>query len=32
MPRHRWKDNFRMYIKEIGVNTVNWSDWAQDRN
>ena len=28
--RHRWEDNFRMDLKEIGINTRNWVDSAQD--
>ena len=24
MPRSRWEDNIRMYLKEIGVNARNW--------
>ena len=31
-PRCRWDDNIRMYFKEIGINTRNWIDSAQDRN
>ena len=31
-PKHRWKDNVRMYFKEIGINTRNWVDSAQDRD
>ena len=31
-PRHRREDNIRMDIKEIGVNTTNWVDSAQDRD
>ena len=30
-PRCRWEDNIRMDLKEIGVNTRNWVDSAQDR-
>ena len=30
-PRRRWEDNIRMNLKEIGINTRNWADWAQDR-
>ena len=30
-PRHRWEDNIRMNIKEIGIDTRNWVDSAQDR-
>jgi hypothetical protein len=31
-PRHRWEDNIRMDLKEIGINTRNWIDLAQDRD
>ena len=31
-PRRRWEDNTRMDLKEIGINTRNWVDSAQDRN
>ena len=31
-PRHRWEDNIRMDLKEIGTNTRNWVDSAQDRD
>ena len=31
-PRGRWEDNIRMYLKEIGINTRNWVDTAQDRD
>ena len=30
--RHRWEDNIRMDLKEIGINTRNWIDSAQDRD
>ena len=30
-PRHRWEDNIRMDLKEIG-NTRNWVDSDQDRD
>ena len=30
-PRHRWEDNIRMDLKEMGINTRNWVDLAQDR-
>jgi hypothetical protein len=29
-PGRRWEDNFIMDIKEIGINTKNWIDTAQD--
>ena len=31
-PRHRWEDNIRMDLKEIGINMRNWVDSAQDRD
>ena len=31
-PRRRWEDNIRMDLEEIGINTGNWVDSAQDRN
>ena len=30
-PRRRWEDNIRMDLQEIGINTRNWVDLAQDR-
>ena len=29
-PRHRWENNIEMYLKEIGINTWNSIDSAQD--
>ena len=31
-PRCRWEDNIRMDLKEIGINTRNWINLAQDRD
>jgi hypothetical protein len=31
-PRSRWEDNIRIDLKEIGINTRNWVDSAQDRD
>jgi hypothetical protein len=31
-PRRTWEDNIRVDLKEIGINTSNWVDWAQDRD
>ena len=31
-PRHRWEENIRMDLEEIGINAGNWVDSAQDRN
>ena len=30
--RHKCEDNIRMDLKEIGINTWNWTDSAQDRD
>ena len=30
-PRSRWEDYISMDLKEIGINTRNWVDLAQDR-
>ena len=27
-----WEDNIKMDLKEIGINTRNWVDLAQDRD
>jgi hypothetical protein len=29
-PWHRWEDNIRMDLKEIGIDTRNWIDSARD--
>jgi hypothetical protein len=29
-PRRRWEDNISMDLQEIGINTRNWVDSAQD--
>jgi hypothetical protein len=31
-PRHRWVDNIRMDLGEVGWGDVNWIDLAKDRN
>ena len=31
-PRHRWEDNIRMDLEEMGINVGNWVDSAQDRD
>ena len=31
-PRRRWEDYTRMDLEEIGINSGNWVDSAQDRN
>jgi hypothetical protein len=30
-PRHRWEDNVKMGLREIGINGANWIRLAQDR-
>jgi hypothetical protein len=30
-PRHRWQDNTKMYLQEVGCGGVDWIDSAQDR-
>ena len=30
--RHKWEDNIRMNLKEVGINTWNWVVLAQDRD
>jgi hypothetical protein len=31
-PRHRWVDNIKMDLREIGWNGLNWIDLAQNRD
>jgi hypothetical protein len=31
-PRHRWVDNIRMDLGEVGWGDVDWNGLAQDRN
>jgi len=30
--RHRWEDNIKMDLREIGWEAVDWMHLAQDRN
>jgi hypothetical protein len=30
-PRHRWEDNIKMDLREIGFEDVDWIQLAQDR-
>jgi hypothetical protein len=30
-PRHRWEENIKLDLREIGINGVNWIQLAQDR-
>ena len=29
-PRHRWEDNIRTDLKEVGIDTRNWVDSAEE--
>jgi hypothetical protein len=31
MPRHRWADNIKMYLKRDKLGDVDWIDLAQNR-
>jgi hypothetical protein len=31
-PRHRWEDNIKMYLREIGRVGMDWIYLAQDRD
>jgi hypothetical protein len=31
-PRHRWVDNIRIHLGEVGWGDVDWTGLAQDRN
>ena len=31
-PRHKWENNIRIDLEEIGINAGNWVDSPQDRN
>jgi hypothetical protein len=31
-PRHRWVDNIKMDLSEIGLSVVDWIGLAQDRH
>jgi hypothetical protein len=26
-PRHRWEDNIKLYIREVGIDGENWIHW-----
>jgi hypothetical protein len=30
-PRHRWEDNIKLHVREIGIDEANWIQLAQDR-
>ena len=31
-PRHRWEDNIKMDLQEVGRGGGNWMEFAQDRD
>jgi hypothetical protein len=31
-PRHRWEDNIKMDLQEVGCGGMNWIELAQDRD
>jgi hypothetical protein len=31
-PRHRWEDNIKMDLREVGCGCVDWMELAQDRD
>jgi hypothetical protein len=31
-PRHRWEDNVKAYLQEVGCGGMDWIDLAQDRD
>jgi hypothetical protein len=31
-PRHRWEDNIKMNIQEVGCEGMDWIELAQDRD
>jgi hypothetical protein len=28
-PRHRWKDNIKIYLGETGWGSMDWIDWLR---
>jgi hypothetical protein len=31
-PRHRWEDNIKMDVQEVGCGSMDWIELAQDRD
>jgi hypothetical protein len=31
-PRHRWEDNIKIGLREVGCGNMDWINLAQDRN
>lgn len=32
IPRHRWDDNIKLYLQEVGWGNIGWIDLVLDRN
>jgi len=32
IPRHRWEDNIKMDLQEVGCGGMDWIDLSQDRD
>ena len=30
-PKRRWEDNIKIYLQEVGCESIDWIDVAQDR-
>jgi len=31
-PKHRWEDNIKIHLQEVGYDSVEWIDLAQDKD
>ena len=31
-PRHRWEDNIKMYLQEVGCGGMDWIELAQEKD
>ena len=31
-PRHRWEDNIKTDLQEVGIGSMDWIELAQDRD
>jgi hypothetical protein len=31
-PKHRWEDNIKMHLREVGWGSMDWINLAQDRD
>jgi hypothetical protein len=30
-PKHRWENNIKMYLQEVGCGSLDWIELAQDK-